>query len=82
MTTRPNQPASDEADRDKEPTPGGVARDLERKADELDAEVKPAEKVLEAFNADDVLERPGHPPQPSEPPESLASDADAPAPPG
>ena len=43
MTTRPNQPRSDEADREKEPSPAGVERDLEEKAEELDATVEPSE---------------------------------------
>ena len=41
MTAHPHQPSSDEADRDKETTPAGVTRDLERKAEELDATTEP-----------------------------------------
>ena len=41
MTTHPNQPESDEADPEKETTPAGVVRDLERKAEELDTSVEP-----------------------------------------
>jgi hypothetical protein len=37
MTDHPNQPESDEADRDKEPTPGGVAHELEDLAREVGA---------------------------------------------
>jgi hypothetical protein len=36
MTTQP-QPRSDEADRDKESTPAGVAEDLEELAEEIGA---------------------------------------------
>lgn len=43
MTSHPHQPSSDEADRDKETTPAGVTRDLERKAEELDATTGPVE---------------------------------------
>ena len=41
MTSHPNQPSSDEADRDKETTPAGVESDLERKAEELGAKAGP-----------------------------------------
>ena len=34
MTDHPHQPSSDEADRSKETSPAGVARDLEEKAEE------------------------------------------------
>ena len=44
MTSQPNQPGSDEADPEKETTPAGVTRDLERKADELGATTGPPEK--------------------------------------
>jgi hypothetical protein len=37
MTLHPNQPSSDEADPEKESTPAGVGRDLERKAEETGA---------------------------------------------
>jgi hypothetical protein len=37
----PHQPSSDEADRDKETSPAGVAGDLEEKADELGATTNP-----------------------------------------
>jgi hypothetical protein len=38
----PHQAGSDEADRDKEATPGGVARELEEMADETGATTPPA----------------------------------------
>jgi len=41
MTPHPHQPSSDDADPDTESSPAGVAGDLERKADELGAEVGP-----------------------------------------
>ena len=37
MPTEPNQPASDEADPDKQSTPAGVAEDLEERAEDQDA---------------------------------------------
>ena len=36
------QPGSDEADREKETTPAGIARDLEEKADDMGASTGPA----------------------------------------
>jgi hypothetical protein len=39
----PHQPSSDEADRDKETSPAGVAGDLEEKAEELGATTTPAD---------------------------------------
>jgi hypothetical protein len=42
MTSRPNQPRSDEADRDKETTPAGIAEELEEKAEEVGATTDPA----------------------------------------
>jgi hypothetical protein len=39
----PHQPESDEADRDKETSPAGVAGDLEEKAEELGATAVPEE---------------------------------------
>jgi hypothetical protein len=41
MTSRPNQPRSDEADRDKETTPAGIAEELEEKAEEVGATTDP-----------------------------------------
>jgi len=41
MTSHPNQPGSDETDPEKETTPAGVTRDLERKAEELGASTGP-----------------------------------------
>jgi hypothetical protein len=41
--THPNQPSSDEADRDKETTPGGIAESLEDKAEELGATTGPGD---------------------------------------
>jgi hypothetical protein len=43
MTSDTNQPRSDEADREKETSPAGVARDLEQKAEELGATTDPEE---------------------------------------
>jgi hypothetical protein len=44
MTSQPHpQPSSDEADREKETSPAGVAGDLEEKAEELGASTGPAE---------------------------------------
>jgi len=43
MTAHPQQPESDEADRDKETTPAGVAHDLEELADDIDATTDPEE---------------------------------------
>jgi len=34
MPTEPNQPASDEADPEKQSTPAGIAEDLEERAEE------------------------------------------------
>lgn len=45
--------------------------------DDENDDMEIAEDVLEAFNAEDVVERPGEPPRP---PASPASEADAPAP--
>ncbi len=42
-TSHPNQPASDEADRSKETTPAGVARDLEEKAEDTGASTEPGD---------------------------------------
>jgi hypothetical protein len=49
MTSQPQpspkdhpQPSSDEADRDKETTPAGVAEDLEEKAEETGASTAPS----------------------------------------
>lgn len=41
-TNKPNQPASDEADRSKETTPAGIEADLEDKAEELGATTRPS----------------------------------------
>ena len=40
----PHQPSSDEADREKETTPAGVAGDLEDKAEEMGASTEPADE--------------------------------------
>jgi hypothetical protein len=37
MSEHPHQPTSDDTDREKEPTPAGVNRDLEEEAEERDA---------------------------------------------
>jgi hypothetical protein len=37
MSDHPHQASSDEADPEDEPTPGGVVRDLEERAEELGA---------------------------------------------
>jgi hypothetical protein len=37
MSEHPHQPTSDEADREKEPTPAGLTRDLEEEAEERGA---------------------------------------------
>ena len=42
MTSHAHQPSSDEADRDKETSPAGVARDLDELADELGASTGPS----------------------------------------
>jgi hypothetical protein len=42
MASHPHQPGSDEADREKDTTPGGVARDLEERAEEVGASTGPA----------------------------------------
>ncbi len=42
-----------------------------------DPDVQPAEDILEAFNAEEVVEQPGEPPREEDDP---ADDADAPAP--
>jgi hypothetical protein len=52
MTSHPNQPVSDEADPEKETSPAGVARDLERKADELGATTGPPDKDAAAEDPD------------------------------
>jgi hypothetical protein len=39
----PHQPGSDEADREKETSPAGVAGDLEEKAEEIGASTQPAD---------------------------------------
>jgi hypothetical protein len=39
----PHQPGSNEADREKQTSPAGVARDLEEKADEMGATTPPDE---------------------------------------
>jgi hypothetical protein len=41
MSSHPHQPGSDEADPEKETTPGGVVKDLEEKAEELGASTEP-----------------------------------------
>ena len=43
MTSHPNQPRSDEADREKETSPAGVAEDLEEKAEETGASMGPGD---------------------------------------
>jgi hypothetical protein len=43
MTDHPHQPESDEADREKETTPIGVARDLEGEAEEQGGTTDPDE---------------------------------------
>jgi len=42
MTPTPPQPASDEADPEKQTTPAGVVRDLEEKAEETGASTEPS----------------------------------------
>jgi len=42
MSSHPHQAGSDEADPEKESTPIGVARDLEARAEEVDATTDPA----------------------------------------
>ena len=37
MSSHPEQPGTDEADPEKEPTPGGVVHHLEERAEELGA---------------------------------------------
>jgi hypothetical protein len=61
MTSQPNQPKSDEADREKETTPGGIAEALEERAQETGATTGPAASDPESPGAtiDD--------PEPSEP---------------
>jgi hypothetical protein len=51
----PHQAASDEAEPDEQSTPGGVARDIEEKADELGAttDVDEAEAIERRPSADD-----------------------------
>ena len=44
----PHQPGSEEADRDKETTPAGVAGDLEEKAEDMGASTDPEETGAEA----------------------------------
>jgi hypothetical protein len=41
MAPHPHQPSSDDADREKETTPAGVARDLEEKAEDVEASTGP-----------------------------------------
>ncbi len=41
MSTDPTPPASDEADPEKQTTPGGQVEELEEMAEETDAEVGP-----------------------------------------
>ena len=44
MTDHPHQSESDEADPEKESTPGGVVRDLEDEAEEQGATTEPSSK--------------------------------------
>ena len=41
MTTHPHQAASDEADPEKQSTPAGFVKDLEKEADEIGASTDP-----------------------------------------
>jgi hypothetical protein len=43
-TSQPNQPASDEADPEKQTTPAGVAGELEEEAEEAGASTDPPKK--------------------------------------
>jgi hypothetical protein len=42
MTSTPPEPASDEADPEKQTTPAGVVRDLEEKAEETGGSTEPS----------------------------------------
>lgn len=55
MEPTPHIPSSDDADPDVQSTPGGLAEELEREAEERDVEVGPdaADAADEADEADD-----------------------------
>jgi len=66
MTSHPNQPSSDEADREKETTPAGVERDLERKAEELGASTGPVRPNVDPDSPGATIDSPD-PAEPNEP---------------
>ena len=64
MTSQPNQPKSDEADREKETSPAGIAEALEEKAEETGATTGPATSDPESPGA--TIDDP-NPSEPNEP---------------
>jgi len=64
---QPNQPRSDEADRDKETTPAGVAEDLEKKADELGASTGPFDRSTSDPDSPGATIDDPNPAEPNEP---------------